>query len=81
MLADLYNAPGSPDKAVGAACIGSSEAIMLAGGWVGEAARRCVVLTAACGSGGMRCVARPSAPSLAHTHPGSLATNRMQAWR
>jgi len=31
MLSDLYNAPCPPEKAVGAACIGSSEAIMLAG--------------------------------------------------
>lgn len=31
MLADLYNAPCPPEDAVGAACIGSSEAIMLAG--------------------------------------------------
>jgi glutamate/tyrosine decarboxylase-like PLP-dependent enzyme len=32
MLSDLYNAPCPPEDAVGAACIGSSEAIMLAGG-------------------------------------------------
>jgi len=31
MLADLYNCPCPPQDAVGAACIGSSEAIMLAG--------------------------------------------------
>jgi hypothetical protein len=31
MLADLYNAPCPPEEAVGSACIGSSEAIMLAG--------------------------------------------------
>jgi hypothetical protein len=32
MLADLYHSPCPPEDAVGAACIGSSEAIMLAGG-------------------------------------------------
>jgi glutamate/tyrosine decarboxylase-like PLP-dependent enzyme len=32
MLSDLYNAPCPPEDAVGSACIGSSEAIMLAGG-------------------------------------------------
>ena len=31
MLADLYNATGRGDKAMGTSCVGSSEAFMLAG--------------------------------------------------